>query len=516
MSDVASPAPLDDVPILVVRHKLLLTLSAMGAMLMQVLDQTIANVALPHMQASLGATQDSVSWVLTSYIVSAAIALPATGWLANHFGSRRLFITCTLFFVVASALCGMAANLPQMILFRVLQGVSGAFIGPLVQAVMLDMNRPSQHPRAMSFYGMGIMIGPIMGPVLGGWLTDNFDWRWVFYVNVPLGLLSLTGLWLLLPNRDSQRTRFDVVGWALIGLSIAAFQLMLDRGQHVDWFASTEIWVEAGIALAAFWMFLVHLATSRSPIFSLAMLKDRNLASGMLFMFIISVVMMSAMALLPSMLQNLFGYSVMDTGELMASRGVGVLVTMILASRLVGRVDARLMVAAGMTITSLSLWMMTGWSLEMDWHSPVFSGFLQGVGLGFAFVPINLLAFSTLPAHLRTDAAGVFNLARNIGASVGIAIVTALLARNIQVSHADLAATLTPYNLPMDPTQLQALGQSGSSVMAMLDGIVNKQAAMIAYLDDFKLMMILCLLSLPLLIFIKKPARGAAPIVMAE
>ncbi|WP_336970934.1 DHA2 family efflux MFS transporter permease subunit [Sphingobium aromaticiconvertens] len=516
MSDVASPAPLDDVPVLVVRHKLLLTLSVMGAMLMQVLDQTIANVALPHMQASLGATQDSVSWVLTSYIVSSAIALPATGWLANQFGARRLFIGCTLLFVLASALCGMAANLPQMILFRVLQGVGGAFIGPLVQAVMLDMNRPSQHARAMSFYGMGVVIGPIMGPVLGGWLTDNFDWRWVFYVNIPLGILSLTGMWMLLPNKPTQRTRFDVVGWALIGLSIAALQLMLDRGQHVDWFASTEIWVEAGIALAAFWMFLIHLATSRSPIFSLAMLRDRNLASGMLFMFIISIVMMSAMALLPSMLQNLFGYSVMDTGELMASRGVGVFLTMACATRLLGRVDARLMVAAGMMMTSLSLWMMTGWSLEMDWRPPVFSGFLQGVGMGLAFVPINLLAFSTLPPHLRTDAAGVFNLARNIGASVGIAVVTALLARNIQVSHADLAATLTPYNLPMDPTQLQALGQPGSSVMAMLDGIVNKQAAMIAYLDDFKLMMILCLLSLPLLIFIKKPARGAAPIVMAE
>lgn len=516
MSIAPTPPPVDDAPVLVVRHKLLLTLSVMGAMLMQVLDQTIANVALPHMQASLGATQDSVSWVLTSYIVSAAIALPATGWLANQFGSRQLFLGCTLLFVIASALCGMAANLPQMILFRILQGIGGAFIGPLAQAAMLDMNRPSQHARAMSFYGMGVMIGPIMGPVLGGWLTDNFDWRWVFYVNIPLGIVTWTGMWILLPRKSPQRTPFDVIGWALIGLSIAALQLMLDRGQHVDWFAATEIWVEAGIALAAFWMFLIHLMTSRNPIFPLAMLKDRNLASGVAFMFIISIVMMSAMALLPSMLQTLFGYSVMDTGELMASRGLGVLLTMGLASRLLDRVDPRLMVAAGMMMTSCSLWLMTGWSLEMDWRPPVFSGFLQGVGLGLSFVPINLLAFSTLPAHLRTDAAGLFNLSRNIGASVGIAVVTALLARNIQVSHADLAATLTPYNLPMDPTQLQALGQPGSSVLAMIDGIVNKQAAMIAYLDDFKLMMILCLLSLPLLAFIKKPARGAAPIIMAE
>jgi DHA2 family multidrug resistance protein len=504
-----------DRPQIEVTHKGLLTVAVMAAMVMQVLDTTIANVALPHMQASLGATQDSVSWVLTSYIVASAIAIPLTGWLSDRIGTRPLFLLSVVIFVIASALCGLATSLPAMVAFRLLQGIGGAFLGPLAQSIMLDINRPSEHGKAMSIYGMGIMVGPITGPILGGWLTENFDWRWVFFVNLPVGLACLTGLWLLLPRVTTTRRSFDLVGWALIAITLGAFQLMLDRGQHVDWFNATEIWIEAGLAASALWMFCVHIATVRAPLFPLPMLRDRNLLVGSLFMFVLGMVPMAAMALLPPMLQSLFNYPVLDTGELLATRGIGVMVTMALAGRLIGIVDARVLVGVGLLIMASSLWMMTGWSLEMDWQPVVLSGIVQGVGLGFIFVPLNVLAFGTLPPQYRTDGASLFNLARNTGSSVGIAVVTVMLARNIQISHADLAAHVTPYNLALDPTLLRVAGSIGQGAMAAVDGMVSQQAAMIAYLDDFRLMMFATLAALPLLLLIRRARRGGDAVHVA-
>lgn len=504
---MASPAA--DLPNVTVRHKWLLTFSVMAAMLMQVLDTTIANVALPHMQASLGATQDSISWVLTSYILASAVAIPLTGWLSERIGARMLFIGSVALFVVASILCGIATSLPEMVAFRLLQGVGGAFLGPLAQTVMLDINRPSDHPKAMSIYGMGVMIGPILGPILGGWLTENYDWRWVFLVNIPIGIACFAGLWLLLPRQATRRRSFDLAGWSMIALGLAALQLMLDRGPHIDWFGSTEIWVEAGLAVTGLWMFGVHMMTARRPLFPAGMMQDRNLVTGTLFMFVMGLVMMAAMALLPPMLQNLFGYPVLDTGVLLSARGVGVLIAMGIAGRITTLVDPRLLVGLGFAIMAGSLWMMTGWSLEMDWRPIVFTGFIQGLGLGLLFVPLNVLSFATLPGQYRTDAASLLNLSRNLGSSVGIAIVTALLARNLQVSHADIAATVTPYNLPVDPGMASALGAPGDMAMTALDATVNRQAAMIAYLDDFHMMMFVALAAIPLLLLLRKPARKA-------
>jgi DHA2 family multidrug resistance protein len=507
----------EDRPQIEVDHRGLLTMAVMLAMLMQVLDTTIANVALPHMQASLGATQESVSWVLTSYIVASAIAIPITGWLSDRIGLRALFLASVTVFILASALCGMASNLPQMVVFRILQGIGGAFLGPLAQTIMLDINKPSDHPKAMSIYGMGIMIGPIVGPILGGWLTENFDWRWVFYVNIPLGIGCLAGLWLLLPRLPIHRRAFDLTGWGLLAVALASLQLMLDRGQHVDWFGSTEIWIEAGVSAAAFWMFVVHLLTSEKPLFPTAMLRDRNLMTGALFMFVMGIVMMAAMALLPPMLQSLFAYPVLDTGILLSARGVGVLITMAIAGRITGMVDPRLLIGSGFMIPAGSLWLMTGWSLDMDWRPVVLSGFIQGLGLGLVFVPLNVVSFATLPPAYRTDAASLFNLARNLGASIGIAMVIALLARNVQVSHADLSSTITAYSLSIDPSITGSMGAAGEAGMTMLDGIVNQQAAMIAYLDDFKIMMILTLVALPLLLLLKRPdprTAGAPPLMM--
>jgi len=512
-------APHEDRPHLAVTHKALVTIAIMSAMVMQVLDTTITNVALPHMQASLGATQETISWVLTSYILASAIAIPITGWLADRIGAKRLFVTSVAMFVVASILCGIAQNLTEMVLFRTLQGIGGAFLGPLAQSLMLDINKPSQHGKAMSVYGMGVMVGPIMGPILGGYLTEWFDWRWCFYVNVPVGAVCLLGLMLFLPEKPLTRRDFDLFGFSLLAAGLAALQLMLDRGQHADWFSSTEIWIEGAIALCALWMFTVHLVTARKPLFAPELFADRNFVSAAIFMFIIGMVMFAAMALLPPLLQNLFGYSVVDTGEILASRGIGVLITMAISGRIVDRIDPRLIVAFGFALATISLWMMTRWSLEQNWVPFVTSGMLQGMGIGFVFVPLQVLAFGTLPATSRTEGAAVLNLTRNIGSSIGIAIVMALLARNIQVSHADLAQHISPNNLPVDPAQLDRLGQYGGVVLEALDGIVNQQAAMISFLDDFFIMTIACAVAMPACFFLRKPrprAPGAPAPVMAE
>lgn len=523
MSATAAPADRSgsaaDRPILPVRHRGLLTLAVMAGMVMVILDTTIANVALPHMQASLGATQDSITWVLTSYIIASAVAIPVTGWLADRIGSRQLFLWSVALFIFASMLCGIATNLPEMVAFRLVQGVAGAFIAPLAQTVMLDINAPSSHGRAMAIYGMGIMVGPIMGPVLGGWLTENFSWRWVFYVNLPVGLLSLAGLWALLPAKPVQRRSFDLGGFAFLALALGALQLMLDRGAHVDWFNSPEIWIEAGVAAGSLWMFLVHLLTGKNPLFQPDMLADRNFTTGLLFMLVLGLVLMAGMALMPPMMQGLFGYPVIDTGLLLAARGVGVVVTMGIAARLSERLDPRLLVFAGFTTVAYSLWQMTGWSLEMDWRPIMLSGFVQGLGVGLVFVPLNVITFATLPPHYRTDAASLVNLIRNIGGSVGIAIVAALLARNIQVSHADLAGHVTEFSLPVDPNVALRMGSAGDAAMAMLNGEINRQAAMIAYLNDFHFMMWLTIAALPLVLLLRKPEgrkRGDDPHLIFE
>ncbi len=510
MATSASAAQRRDEPEVAVRSKGLLTAAVMFAMVMQILDTTIANVALPHMQASLGATQESVTWVLTSYILASAVAIPATGWLADRLGARNLLLLSVFFFVIASALCGIAPSLGAMVLFRTLQGIAGAFIGPLVQTVMLDINRPSEHARAMSVYGMGIMIGPILGPVLGGLLTEQFDWRWVFFVNVPIGAACLFALWLLLPRMPTKKRRFDLTGWMLIAAALAAFQLMLDRGQTVDWFESAETWIYTGIMLSGAWMFCVHLATKKEPLFPIEMLRDRNLMTGTLFMVIVGATALSGMTLMPPMLQGIYGYPVIETGLLLAARGVGVLITMFIAGRVTRFVDTRLLVGTGMGITAFSLWMMSGWTVVMDWRPFVLSGFVQGLGLGFVFVPLNVISFATLPPQYRTDAAGLFNLARNIGSSVGISAVTVLLARNIQINHAELGERLTSYNLPVDPDQLSAYGVVGESALAAANTIVNREAAMMAYINDFWIMMLVVLATIPLLALLRKPAPRAA------
>jgi MFS transporter, DHA2 family, multidrug resistance protein len=509
-ANAAPSRPAEGVAALPVRHRGLLTIGVMLATIMQILDTTIANVALPHMQASLGATADTISWVLTSYIVASAIAIPITGWLADRVGSRNLFLVSTIGFIGASALCGMATNLPEMVAFRILQGIFAAFLNPLSQTVMLDINPPEKQASAMSVWGMGIMIGPIAGPVLGGWLTDNFDWRWVFYVNLPVGVICMGLLWWLLPSRPVRKRPFDVTGFALLSLGIAALQLMLDRGQGEDWFQSGEIWVEGLIAFTALWLFGAHLMTAKKPMFDRELFANRNMLTAMLFMIVVGVVMMATMALLPPMLQTLYGYPVLDTGILLMPRGFGVLISMAIASRLVQRgLDPRIPVGIGFAVAALSLWEMTSWTIEMGARPIVISGFIQGIGMGLIFMPLNGMAFATLQPQYRTEGSSLLNLFRNIGASVGISAVTTVLARSVQTSHADLVPNISPERLnSIDPALLQGLGGSADTLLAMADGLINQQALMIAYLNDFWLMAIVTAASVPLVLFLKRPPRS--------
>jgi len=490
-------------------ERIIVTIGVMMAVLLQVLDTTIANVALPHMQASLSATQDTINWVLTSYIVASAIALPISGWLADKVGRKRLLLISVVVFTVASVLCATATSLPEMVLFRALQGVGGAFIVPLAQATLFDINPREKHGQAMALFGGGVMIGPILGPVLGGWLTDNYNWRWVFLVNLPVGVICALLMLRFMPKTETQERKFDMFGFALLAIALGALQFCLDRGEQNDWFSSWETILEAGLAIGAGWMFVVHMATAKQPLFDRAMFKDRNFATGLLFMAVTGVLLLAGLALLPPLLQNLYGYSVLQSGFLTAPRGVGTLISMLLAGRLVGKFDSRLLVGIGVFLMGVSLYMMTGFAIDQPSRPVIVSGLVQGLGLGLIFVPLQSLAFETLVPQMRTTAAALLNLSRNIGGSVGISVVSTQLVRMTQVSHADLAQAVTQQTIPtLSPEVLQALGGAvGPAALAYVNMEVTRQALFIAYLDDFKLMMIVTFAVLPLLLLMRRGQR---------
>lgn len=500
-----------------VRYRGLLMVAVMAASVMQILDTTIANVAIPHMQTSLGATSESVNWVLTSYIIATAVTLPITGWLSDRIGRRELFLMSVLGFIITSMACGAAQTLEQMVVFRFLQGVSAAFIAPLSQSVMLDINPPDKHARAMSIWGMGIMIGPIMGPVLGGWLTEQANWRWVFYVNLPVGAVTLAMMWALLPHTARTTRKFDLFGFSMLALGLASLQLMLDRGAHQDWFDSWEIWIEMGVAIACLWMFVIQMLTGKNPLFDRKMLSDRNLLTAMGFMIVVGIVMFATMALLPPMLQHLFGYPVIDTGVILSLRGVGILLSMAVAGRLVGVVDSRFLVGAGFLITALSLYQMAQWSLQMDMFPVLFTGLIQGLGMGLIFIPLNTMAFATLGPAYRTDGASLLNLFRSIGASVGISLLVTLLGSNTQTSHEDLVAHITNSSTSLiDPSTTDRFGMLGEAAMAMVNAEVNRQAAMVAYINDYWVMMWVTLAVIPLVVLLRPAKPGAAPASAAD
>lgn len=508
-----------DVPTLISRNRPLLLTGVMAAMLMQTLDTTIANVALPHMSASLGATSDTISWVLTSYVLASAVVLPLSGWLVDRLGIRMMLLGSVVLFTAASMLCGVAQSLDQMVLFRVLQGLAGAFLGPLAQTVILDCSTAAERPRMMAIYTQGVMLGPISGPIIGGYLTDNFNWRWVFYVNLPVGIICFLLLLAYLPKTPRRERRIDLAGWLLIAVAVSALQLVLDRGQDRDWFNSGEIVIEAVVSASCLWMAMVHLTTARAPLFPREIFADRNFTIGMVFFGLIGLMMMSVMALLPGLLQQIYGYNPLQSGVLLVPRGVGMLLSMMLLGRLTARVDPRVQLGCGLALMSLSLWMMAHWSIDMPRTPIVISGLVQGVGLSFAFVPVNMITFATLPPRYRTDASGLTNLMRNVGSSVGIALATVMVARNVQINHAELGSRLSSAALPFAGDMHSTFAPVSGMVLGIADGMVNQQAAMIAYIDDFMGMSLACLAAIPLLLFVRtgqRPDPRAAAAMAAE
>lgn len=496
------------------KHRGWITVSVMLGSVMQSLDMTIANVALPHIQGNLSATQEQMSWVLTSYIVAVAIMTPLTGWLGGAIGRKKVFIASIAGFTAASALCGIAHSLTELVIYRALQGVAGAALVPMALAILLDLYPKEQHGRATSLWAMGVTLGPIFGPVLGGWLTELYSWRWVFFINIPFGVLAFFGATTFLRETPRTTTPFDFFGFAMLSIAISSLQLLLDRGQLLDWFSSTEIIAEALLAGVAGYLFLVHMLTARHPFLSPALFKDSNFALGTIFIVLIGVVMMATLALMPPLLQGLFNYPVVTIGLITAPRGIGSFLAMVLVGRLTGRVDARWLITVGLLAAAFSLWQMTGFSPQMDERIVIWSGLIQGFGMGFTWVPLTTIAFGTLGPHLRNEATAMFSLLRNIGSSVGIAVAIALISRNTQIMHAQLAEHITPYDFA---TRNHLLDVTTAAGLRAVDGIVTQQATLIAYNNDFKLLLIVTLAVVPLVLLLRRPRGGdPAPVVHAD
>jgi MFS transporter, DHA2 family, multidrug resistance protein len=488
-------------------HRGAITICVMLATIMQALDTTIANVALPYMQSTLGASQDQINLVLTSYIVTAAIMMPATGWLASRFGRKNLFVLSVIGFTATSVLCGMAGSLGQMVLYRMLQGIFGAPLVPLSQAVLLDEYPREKHGSAMALWGIGVMVGPILGPTLGGWLTDHYNWRWVFYINLPVGILTFFGLSAYMKKTAAiPGLFFDWIGFLTLSIAIGALQMVLDRGEQLEWFDSPEIVMEAALAGLAAYLFVVHTLTARRSFIDLRLFRDRNFVTGMVFIFVVGVILLATLALLTPFMQQLLGYPVLDAGLLLAPRGIGTMFAMFLVGRLISRIDPRWMVALGLVLTAIALWQMSRFSLEVTASMLVTTGITQGFGLGFIFIPMSVITFSTLPTDLRTAGTSLFSLSRNIGSSIGISVMIYLLGQNATRAHAILTEYIQPFRVSMQ--HLPALLDPGTVTgRAMLDGMVSKQAALVAYLGDFYLMFLVTAAALPMVLLMRRPVH---------
>jgi DHA2 family multidrug resistance protein len=491
---------------------IVVTLCAIAATVMQALDSTIANVALPYMQGSMAASQDEINWVLTSYIVATAIMTAPVGFLASRFGRTRLFLTSIIGFTIASILCGAAQSLAQIVFFRILQGMFSAALVPLSQGMMYEIYPPEKRSSAMALWGMGVMVGPVLGPILGGWLTENYNWRWVFYINVPIGILVTAGTLIYL--RETPRnlsSRLDWLGFAALSIALGAFQMMLDRGEELDWFNASEIIIEACVAGLGMYCFLVHSALVPKPFLSPKLLADRNFMIACFFSFVVAVVVFSSMALLAPYLQTLLNYPVSTAGVLLAPRGLGTMFAMFAAGRLLRYTGERSLIALGVLVSIYSLHQMSHWTPDVS-ESSIFSvGLWQGFGSGLIFVPLSLFMFSTLPAELRTEATGVYSLMRNLGSAIGISVTAALLQTNTQINNAFISGVVTPFNRALQsgaPERFwNPLSMSGAAALA---AEVRRQSSVIAYADDFKLMMVLCIVALPLVLLIRPPGAVAA------
>lgn len=486
------------------------TATVMLASMIYAIDWTIAAVALPHMQGSFSATQDQVSWVITSYLVVSAVMLPTTSWLTARLGRRRLFLYSITGFTIASLFCGAAPTLGAEVVFRVLQGACGAFLIPLSQSILLDTYPPEQHGRAMALWGIGIMFGPVIGPTVGGYLTDLNNWRWVFYINVPVGLLAIFGTVTVL-ERDppgAPAPGFDGLGFIFVATAIGSLQLMLDRGERLDWFDDPEIVIEAGLFGLGVWLYAVHAFTCPRPIVDLGMYRDRNYALGTFFVFMYGLLTLAPIVMMPPFLEQLQGHSITEIGLLLSPRGVGFMLAMLVFGRFGEKLEPRLGLAFGFSCLVVSGWMMAGWNLDVPKSDIVLTGFIQGIGGGAIMVPLGALTYTTLDPARRTEAASIWNLLRSVGSSMGIAIAVTVLVRMTGTSRAELTGHITPFmgagrmlegEWPLDTPQ----------DIAMASQEIGRQAQMIGYVDVFYASAIAAALTIPLILLLRAtpPAR---------
>jgi DHA2 family multidrug resistance protein len=502
-------------------HRALITVCLMIATLMQALDSTIANVALPYMQGSLSASYDQITWVLTSYVVMAAIMTAPVGWLSARFGRKNLFLTCLIGFTITSMLCGIAGTLVQMVIYRLLQGAFGAALVPLSQSTMLDIYPPEQRGSAMSIWGMGVMVGPILGPTLGGYLTYDFNWRYVFFVNLPIGIAAILGLLFLMPKVEPRPpTRFDWTGFAVLSLGLAALQIALDRGEELDWLSSPEVITCLILSGLGFYLFITHMMTARNTFIPRAVFMDKNLVAALITMFSVGMVLLASSALLAPFLENLGNYPVASAGLVMAPRGAGTMAAMLISGRLTNRMDPRLLMLVGYIMLGMSLYMQEGWTPADSVPYMMLTIVLQGTGLGFVFLPLQVVAFYTVSPELRTQGTSLLSLVRNVGSAIGISLTSALLDHQGQYEHANLAQYITPFSRPLQvggPVS-QMLNPASAAGASLLNTMINTQAQIIAYIDDYKFLLITTIPAVACLFLMSRPTNldRSAPIEVME
>jgi DHA2 family multidrug resistance protein len=501
--------------------------AVMFATFMEVLDTTVVNVSLPHIAGSLSASVDEATWVLTSYLVANAIILPMTGWLANYFGRKRMLQAAVFGFTAASFLCGMAQTLPMLIFFRIVQGATGGALQPLSQAVMLEAFPPQDRGKAMAFWGLGIVVAPMLGPVIGGYLTDNFSWRWVFYINLPVGLASIVMTRLFIfdpPYIRRQSGGIDYWGMGLLAVGVGALQIVLDKGQEEDWFASSWIVALGVVAVAGIAIFVIHEIRARDPVVHLRVFKVRTYSAGVFLMTVLGFVLYGSMLLVPIFLQTLLGYPALDAGIAMAPRGLGSFLMMPLVGTVLGRFDPRKVLAVGLVGASWTLYSLSRLNLDAGYWDIFWPQFIQGASLAMTFVPLTTATMDPIPREEMGNATSMFNLMRNIGGSMGIATATTFLFRRQQLHTHLLAVDVNPYN---PQTQIFLKGVQSAMISHGSDphtavsqsygaiwGMVERQASMLAFVDTFRAMAVVFLLMLPLLFIMKRPKHPRAGAAM--
>jgi DHA2 family multidrug resistance protein len=502
----------------------LIAAAVMLATFMEVLDTSVANVSLPHIAGSLAAGTDESTWVLTSYLVANAIVLPVSGSLGARVGRKRLFVTCIVGFTLASAVCGAARSLGMMIVARVLQGAGGGALQPIAQAILLESFPPERRGVAMAVYGMGVVVAPIIGPTLGGWITDNYTWRWIFYINLPVGILAALMTTAFVhdpPYARGSSKPLDYLGFVLLAAWVGTLQIILDLGQRNDWFDAGWIRWATLLVGAALIAFVVRELRAPAPIVDLRVLGNRNFATGVLLIAVMGAILYASIALLPLFLQTLLGYPALQSGEAITPRGFGALASMVVVGWLVRRMDNRALVAFGFVLLAGATWMLGRLNLDIAMRDVVWPNVIAGVAMGFIFVPLTTVSLGNLRDEQIGSATGIYNLMRNLGGSAGIAVVTTLLARGAQSYQAGLVRNLTPYD-PESQEWLEnlaaALAAEGDPATAsaqaygLLYGIVQRQAALLAFIDDFRLISTLCLACVPLVLLFRKVRPAEAPV----